>query len=444
MKITQNTLIARITITKKTMNKKLQIGIIVIVALFSLTVNAQSNKCATMQHLQKSLAKDPTLKQRMLDSEKATSLWIANHTRSKKASGDIIVIPTVVHVIWKDPLENVSEAQIMSQIDVLNEDFRLLNADSLDDQHPFWPYTIDAEIEFCLARQDPDGKPTTGITRTKTNVTAWDDNNYDNIKSTANGGRDNWDPTEYLNIYVVNLDGTTLGFATFPDELDTDPDLDGIVIRHEAFGTEGTAGTGDFSVNDGGRTGTHEVGHWLNLRHIWGDTTCGDDFVIDTKPAKEANYDCPAFPRRPNNQCGSDKDGEMFMNYMDYVDDDCMNMFTGGQAVRMHAALYGPRFGLLTSIGCQLPTALKEVNILNSVAIYPNPNNGEFTLSINLNSNNTVSASLINLVGASVKDFGVISNQITTIDATDVSTGAYYLRISNSTTSIIKKVFITK
>jgi hypothetical protein len=129
---------------------------------------------------------------------------------------------------------------------------------------------------------------------------------------------------------------------------------------------------------------------------------------------------------------------------MDYVDDDCMNMFTGGQAVRMHAALYGPRFGLLTSIGCQLPTALKEVNILNSVAIYPNPNNGEFTLSINLNSNNTVSASLINLVGASVKDFGVISNQITTIDATDVSTGAYYLRISNSTTSIIKKVFITK
>jgi len=426
------------------MNKKLQIGILVVVALFSFTVNAQIDKCATMQNLQKSFAKDPTLKQRMLDSEKATQQWISNHARNKKASGDIIVIPTVVHVIWNDPLENVSEDQILSQIDVLNEDFRLLNADSLDDQHPFWPFTIDSEIEFCLAQQDPDGNPTTGITRTKTNVTAWDDNNFDNIKFTANGGRDNWDPTKYLNIYVVNLDGTTLGFATFPDELATDPDLDGVVIRYEAFGTEGTAGTGDFSVNDRGRTGTHEVGHWLNLRHIWADTTCGDDFVTDTKPAKEANYDCPAFPHRPNNQCGSDNDGEMFMNYMDYVDDDCMNMFTGGQADRMHAALNGPRSGLLTSIGCQLPTALKEVNILNSVAIYPNPNNGEFTLSINLNSNNTVSASLINLVGASVKDIGVISNQITTIDATDVSTGAYYLRISNSTTSIIKKVFITK
>lgn len=426
------------------MNKKLQIGVVIVLVLFSLTVNAQSNRCATMQHLQKSLAKDPTLKQRMLDSEKATQLWISNHARSKRAGGGVIVIPTVVHVIWHDPIENVSDDQIFSQIDVLNEDFRLLNADSLDDQHPFWPFAIDAEIEFCLAEQDPDGNPTTGITRTETSVVAWEDLNYDDIKSTANGGRDNWDPTQYLNIYVVNLDGTTLGFATFPDELASDPDLDGVVIRYEAFGTEGTAGSGDFPSNDGGRTATHEVGHWLNLRHIWADTICGDDFVADTEPAEDANYLCPSFPHRPNNQCGSGADGEMYMNYMDYVDDDCMNMFTAGQANRMHASISGPRSGLLTSIGCQLPESLKEASGLNSMDIYPNPNNGQFTLSINVKNYTIVTASLINLFGATVKDLGIISTQTSTIDLTDVSSGAYYLKVSNPITSSIKKVFITK
>jgi hypothetical protein len=173
------------------MRPKLQNGIMVIVVLFSFNVNAQSNKCLTMQHLQKSLAKNPTLKQRMVESEKATRNWISNNSRSKKASEGVIVIPTVVHVIWNDPIENISDEQILSQIDVLNEDFRLMNEDSLDDQHPFWPFTIDAEIEFCIAQQDPNGNPTTGITRTETSVVNWDDNNSDNIKSTLNGGRDN-------------------------------------------------------------------------------------------------------------------------------------------------------------------------------------------------------------------------------------------------------------
>jgi hypothetical protein len=129
---------------------------------------------------------------------------------------------------------------------------------------------------------------------------------------------------------------------------------------------------------------------------------------------------------------------------MDYVDDNCMHMFTGGQADRMQAALNGPRNGLLTSIGCNLPTALNEVTSLNSINVYPNPNNGQFTLSINLNSINIVNASLINMVGATVKDFGIITKETTTFDINDVSTGAYYLRVNTPTTSTIKKVFITK
>jgi len=425
------------------MNKKLQIGIMVAFALFSFVVNAQPNKCATMHHLQKSFAKDPGLKQRMLDSEKLKQQWILSNTSNKKAKDIVILIPMVVHVIWNQPIQNVSEAQIISQLNVLNKDFRLLNSDSLNEQHPFWPFTVDAKIEFCLAKQDPNGNPTTGITRTQTSVVSWNDLNSDNIKSTANGGRDNWNPAKYLNIYVVNLDGTTLGFATFPDELATAPNLDGVVIRYEAFGTVGTAGTGDFLVNNKGRTATHEVGHWLDLRHIWGDDICGDDFVSDTKPAEDANYDCPSFPYKPNNKCGTDANGEMYMNYMDYVDDNCMNMFTFGQANRMRAAISSIRSGLLSSPGCQAPTALKEENLLNAVEIYPNPNKGTFTLYINFNTNLAVSASLINMVGSAVKNFGTISEETSIINITDVSAGVYYLKVSNVKTSVIKKIIIT-
>ena len=426
------------------MVKKIQIGIIVIIALFSFSANAQSNKCGTMQQLHKSIANDPTLKQRMLKSEKSARLWNLNHLNKRKSDGNLIIIPTVVHVIWNSSIENVSDEQIRSQIDVLNNDFRLMNEDSLDDQHPFHPFVVDTKIEFCLAQQDENGNATNGITRTQTNVISWKEDNWDDIKSTDSGGKNNWDPEKYLNIYVVNIDGGILGFASFPDELQSKPDLDGVVIRFEAFGTKGTAGSGEFAINDKGRTGTHEVGHWLNLRHIWGDTACGDDFVDDTEKAEKANFDKPVFPHRANNQCGSGDNGEMYMNFMDYVDDSSMVMFTSGQASRMSATLNGLRVGLLTSNGCELTNVINDLNSVNSVMVYPNPNNGQFILSIDLNNHTVVRASIINMLGGIVKDIGIITKDRSPIDITDVQAGAYYLRISNTTSSIIKKVFITE
>ncbi|MFN5494519.1 MAG: M43 family zinc metalloprotease [Bacteroidota bacterium] len=428
------------------MKKKLQITMLAVFAFFALVLHAQPRKCATMHNLEKKFSKDPTLKQRMLENEQATRAWILNNPRSKSADRRraVITIPTVVHVIWNDSSENVSDSQINSQMAVMNEDFRLLNADTLDDQHPFRQFVADAEIEFCLAQQDPDGNPTDGITRTQTSVVSWDDNNLEDIKSTANGGQDNWDPTKYLNIYVVNLSGSTLGFATFPDELATSPNLDGVVIRYEAFGTEGTAGTGTFSANSGGRTATHEVGHWLNLRHIWADSLCGDDFVQDTEPAEEANYGCPTFPHRANNQCGSGADGEMYMNYMDYVDDDCMNMFTIGQADRMQAALNGLRSGLLTSDGCDQPNAAKTLGFTKAISVFPNPCTKQFTLSLDLSGVKTVSVTLVDMLGATVKEYGIITNTNTSFDIDDVSSGVYYLTLRNQTNLAIKKLFITK
>lgn len=426
------------------MNKILQLGAAAIFFSLSFTVNAQTNKCATMQRLEKSFAKDPSLKERMLLNEQATQAWIANNPRTSRDAQEITTIPVVVHVIYNAPAQNVSDDQIYSQIDVLNADFRLLNEDELDDQHPFYDFTADAGIEFCLAQQDPDGNPTTGITRTQTAVVSWDDDSYDDIKSTANGGHDNWDPTQYLNMYVANLDGTTLGFATFPDELETEPNLDGVVIRAEAFGTGGTSGTGSFTDNDGGRTATHEVGHWLNLRHIWGDEDCGDDFVADTAPAEDANYDCPTFPHRPDNTCGSDENGEMYMNYMDYVDDHCMNMFTEGQADRMSAALNGLRSGLLTSQGCNALVSIQDVSFSNAISVFPNPSNGIFTLNIDLTGTSSANAYIVDVTGSIVVELGSHNTGNSTVDISDLSSGAYFLKVIIGNKSATEKIFVTK
>lgn len=422
---------------------------LLLIALAGLTIlsfdaNAQGKKCATMEILNKRISNDPSIKERMRISEINTQKWIAEHPKQKRGGSQIITIPVVFHVIWNDPIENVSDNQIYSQLDIINDDFRLLNADSLDDTHPFWPVTADTEIEFCLASVDENGDATTGITRTQTSVVTWDDTNQDDIKSSANGGKDNWDATEYLNIYIVNLDGGTLGFATFPDELATNPFMDGVVIRYEAFGDIGTAGSGNFQANDAGRTATHEVGHWLNLRHIWGDTICGDDLVADTEIAEDANYQCPSFPYNDNSTCGSGPDGEMYMNYMDYVDDDCMNMFTAGQAARMQAALIGPRIGLLTSNGCGSPNSIAKKFNERSVELYPNPNNGNFTLNVKNSNIKNATISIFNVLGENVKNINLTNINSTQIDLSEFGIGAYYLQVTAENNTITKKVFVTK
>ena len=412
--------------------------------LFTFETNAQSNKCATMEILNKRISRDPSIAERMKISEIKTQKWVAEHPKQKRGISQLVTIPVVFHVIWNDPIENVTDEQIYSQLDILNDDFRLLNADTLDETHPFYDITADTEIEFCLASVDENGDATSGITRTQTSVTTWDDNNLDDIKSSANGGQDNWDATEYLNVYVVNLAGSTLGFATFPEDLATDPFMDGVVIRYEAFGDIGTAGSGTFESNDGGRTATHEVGHWLNLRHIWGDSTCGDDFVEDTEIAEDANYLCPDFPHNANSNCGSDIDGEMYMNYMDYVDDNCMNMFTLGQAARMQAALAGPRIGLFTSNGCGLPNSVVKKFNEKSIELYPNPNNGIFTINIK---NSTVKNSVItifNVLGEQVKTINLTNINTTQINLSEFGIGAYFLQVRAENNTITKKVFVTK
>ncbi|NBV08990.1 MAG: T9SS C-terminal target domain-containing protein [Flavobacteriia bacterium] len=428
--------------------KKIITSFLFIIVMLSSFAQAPSEKCATMSNFNKRVLNDPLVQDRMNQMEAATQHWIANHPNALKKKGNAkslasVYIPVVVHVLWNDPIENISSAQIQSQIDILNEDFRLLNADSLDPSHPFWAYTVDSEIEFCLASYDPNGNPTNGIVRTFTNVTAFDGTTHDE-KYTASGGSDNWDPTEYLNIWVCNLDASngTLGYATFPSDLATTPNEDGVVIRYEAFGNIGTAGTGGFSANDLGRTATHEVGHWLNLRHIWGDAQCGDDFVNDTEIAEGENYGCPSFPHRPNNLCGSGPDGEMYMNYMDYVDDYCMNMFTFDQADRMWAALSLERSGLLTSMGCADPSSVNEANLQLGFEVYPNPSSGEVT--IGCKKNVDINVTVYDVFGSNVKTYEGVNQFPFTINVNDLSNGIYFFKISSFGKFITKKVTVTK
>jgi hypothetical protein len=401
-------------------------------------VNAQADKCVTMSVWDRVVQKDPSALERKAASELAIQNWIATYGNADETQA-VITIPVVVHIVYNNQTQNISDAQVFSQISALNEDFRLLNADSVPVGHAFWPNTADSQIEFCLASFDPNGLPTNGITRTSTTHGLFNDANSDDVKFTSLGGKDNWDPTSYLNMWVCNLGSGLYGYATFPSELSTDPDYDGVVIDFEAFGSMGTA-TAPANL---GRTGTHEIGHWLNLSHIWGDDFCGDDLVNDTEPAEESNYGCPTFPYNAFNSCGTGADGEMYMNYMDYVDDNCMNMFTFGQKNRMRAAINGDRSDLLISAGCSGIAAVKDVLHADMIVLSPNPSNGAITLTARnfVPKNATIAVS--NALGVEVLRHEGVKSFPFELDLSAMPSDIYFVRISNGNNFVSKKVVIT-
>ncbi len=295
-------------------------------------------KCGAPEVHQRML-QNPEYQRRRIAIEQNLSRFLLFNLEAARTG--VTQIPVVVHVVYSDAAGNISDAQVQSQIDVLNQDYRAKNPDTVKTPNIWKGLISDARVQFVLAATDPVGAPTNGITRTATFVASFGTD--DAVKSAATGGADPWPSATYLNIWVCQLGGDFAGYAHFPG---SPPEVDGVVILNTAFGTIGTAAQ-PFNL---GRTTTHEVGHWLNLIHIWGDRLdCnGTDDVDDTPPAQAPNYHKPVFPHV---SCNNGPNGDMFMNYMDYVDDDSMFMFTQGQVSRIAATLDGPR----NTIGRTIP-----------------------------------------------------------------------------------------
>ncbi|WP_299156587.1 zinc metalloprotease [uncultured Tenacibaculum sp.] len=298
-----------------------------------------SEQCHSMRVLNKQLKENPGLYKKMYDVEYATRKFLAG----KKGGGGngnggggntggggggttpdnlgVVNIPVYVHVVYSNSQQNISDAQIASQMTVLNDDFRKQNSDAGNTPSEFAGVAADAEITFSLA----------GTFRHSNSTSSWGTNNA--VKSAYPPVT----PATHLNIWVANIGGGILGYAQFPGGSSA---TDGVVCSPQYFGTTGYVS----APFNGGRTMTHEVGHYLNLRHIWGDGRCRqDDFVADTPSSDAPNYGCPSYPTV---NCRSN---DMTMNYMDYTDDACMSMFSEGQKSRMRAifASGGPRASML-------------------------------------------------------------------------------------------------
>ncbi len=279
---------------------------------------------------------------------------IANGSASARTIGGVYYIPVVVHVIHNGEAigtgSNISDAQVQDQIDVLNEDFRKKIGTPGYNTHPDG---ADTRIEFVLAKRNPTGGATNGINRVNRNAMGWaappyNDNYIDNTIKPATI----WNPEEYMNMWTCAISGGILGYAQFPESpirgIPTgcnpqNANTDGLVMGYQYFGRGLGGPYGD------GRTATHEIGHGLGLRHIWGDGNCAvDDFCADTPTAGAANYGCPNV-----NSCTDVPIDfpDMKENYMDYTDDLCMNIFTNDQAVRMRTVIENSprRKNLLTS-----------------------------------------------------------------------------------------------
>lgn len=322
--------------------KKLS-GILIIVALFaaacskdqkppvdenqnpsSQTSNPIAQRtCGSMEVLQRQLQEDPALRQRMESIEQATQRLVQGNEMGKLLPNGIIEIPVVINILYANATQNISDAQIQSQINVLNADFSGSNPET--PPGIFANSKCSTNIRFRLK----------SVVRKSTTTTSWGTN--DAMKRATSGGINPTSPDSVLNIWVCNLGGGVLGYAQFPGGAAA---TDGVVITFSGFGTIGTAA----APFNKGRTATHEIGHWLNLRHIWGDANCGNDFVGDTPLHNAANFGCPTYPHRST--C-TGTPIEQTMNYMDYSDDACMYLFTCGQRDRMMATFVagGPRNG---------------------------------------------------------------------------------------------------
>jgi hypothetical protein len=364
-------------------------------------------------------------------------------------------IPVVFHVLYNKPEENIDMSYITTQLNELNLAFRKMTADTQRIRDIFKPLATDVRIQFVLATKDPDGNPTDGVTRTQTVKTTFSTNIYgaysEDMKLSANGGKDAWNPTRYLNIWTCNMRypnqvSMTLGFATPPTGApnwfgnvtrDSTDVKSGVVLHFSIVGRDNPM---HISKNVEGKTAIHEVGHYFGLRHVWGDgqgnNGCNvDDGIFDTPNAKSANYTCTG-----QNTCtdaGNDLPDQT-ENYMDYALDGCAGMFTKQQAYLMRFVLNNFRTGL----PYREITYDTVFSATTSVEMYPNPVNETKDLKMQVSSNNDknrFSISIIDMNGKQVLTSHVLSNRVEIIDISGLARSIYYVIIQDAGNKVIDR-----
>lgn len=415
----------------------------------TITASAQEiHRCYTTEMMQQREQAHPGY----LEAAKKTFNQTKEYAQSKSGGQDVYRIPVVFHVLYNTPAENIPDSVLFSQIDVLNEDYRRLNADTNITRTEFKPVAGDARIEFYLASTDPDGNWTNGITRTETTKTSFFGANNDDIKKDANGGKDGWPTDRYLNIWVgdYGLFGIplVLGYAYPPvgainwpaGQEAPDPTLEGVVIHYEVVGRNNPLATGPLAVTGSGRTGTHEVGHYLGLRHIWGDGGCNEDDGID---------DTPSSSSASQQQCNLNKNtctdsptdfNDMIENYMDYSEEACMNMFTNGQIDIIRGTLETTRNPLIADFAAGI-NAYDLRNI--EMNVYPNPSAGVFSVSYDNQSSLVKSVEILDSFGRLVDTQAVSSTtNLFTVDLTGQSKGVYFARFVFAEGSKVSKLIV--
>ena len=401
-------------------------------------------RCSTTEYEEYIRTIDPSIESRTgLNDlvQRLISEQVAINSDGNQAQGttNILTIPVVVHVIHNGDAygsgENIRDEQVLSQITVLNQDYRKLSGTPGFNNNPVG---ADVEIEFCLAKRDPFNNETNGINRVQLTAPMYNSiQSVEQIKPITQ-----WDPNRYMNIWVVNLGADLLGYAQFPTNSNnaSTASTDGVVIGHRYFGSQLIYPQGTYSAPfNRGRTATHEVGHFLGLFHIWGDNNncivnasdSEQDFCPDTPPASSENYGCPTV-----DSCPGDAFLDMVQNYMDYTNDACMNIFTLNQKTRMRnfLSVFPRRAQLLTSNACQPLMSSPAFEMIQGMKLFPNPADNV----INISSNYDIlpdSFVIYNSIGQVISTKEVKNIADLTINTSNYSQGIYFIQITKENES---------
>ena len=411
-------------------------GLIFTLTVLALTNQLTAQRCLSSSYQQEQLKNDLSLAEKINAVEIFTRQHIATQNNiANRIEGTVIKIPVVVHILYHLPSEKITDAQVQSQITALNICFRRRNADTINTPARFKSLAADCEIEFQLAISDPRRRSTSGIIRKYTPVSRWEAD--DKVKFSSEMGDDAWDPKSYLNIWVCNLEQV----AGYSSVMGGAENKDGIVIGFPAFGTINTK-----QGYDMGKTAVHEVGHWLGLKHLWGDTDCGDDGVADTPKQAWYNIDCPSGIRI---SCTNGPNGDMYMDYMDFTSDACMNMFTLGQKARMKALFEpgGVRNPILSSKGLNIPLIFESPLPEQDPKwleprLYPNPATSVLQIDLSYDTRwmgKTIFIS--NLTGQTVMNV-VITSKNQRIDISKLKSGMYFLAAKKDDGESMKQKFM--